>query len=260
MQREQPRTLSGKVMDAIGGRIVGGVYSAGEALPPELALCEEFGLSRTPLREAMKRLHAKGLISVGPKNGTKVLPPARWNQLDADVLRWRFALGFDADLIEQLYDLRLVFEPEASRLAALRARPRDRAAIRKAYERMAALVHDPAEVIGADTEFHLAIFAATHNIFLDSVSAAIGTALKFQFAMTAARKSFPPGELELHRAICDAIVAGNSEEAARSTRALIAASRLSVQPTARLRTPVSKPSLRKSEMSSRKRQTRRAHP
>lgn len=259
MQREQPRTLSGKVMDAIGSRIVGGIYSAGEALPPEMALCEEFGLSRTPLREAMKRLHAKGLISVGPKNGTKVLPPARWNQLDADVLRWRFALGFDAELIEQLYDLRLVFEPEASRLAALRARPRDRAAVRKAFDRMAALAHDPEQVIGADAEFHLAIFAATHNIFLDSVSAAIGTALKFQFAMTAARKTFPPGELELHRAICDAIIAGESEEAARSTRALIAASRLSVQPSVTPRPAATKP-LENKISSSRKRLTKSVHP
>ncbi len=226
--RSKTGTLSGRVMDDIGRRIVQGVYAAGEVLPSEHSLCVEFGLSRTPLREAMKRLHAKGLIAVGPRNGTKVLPQRKWSQLDADVLRWRFEQGASDDLIDQLYELRLVFEPEASRLAALHGEAGDHAAIMAAFQRMETLVADPERVISADLAFHMAIIAATHNIFLISVSTAIGAALKVQFELGAKRRSFPKVELDMHRMIRDAIVARDGDAAASHTRELIEASRRSI--------------------------------
>jgi GntR family transcriptional regulator, galactonate operon transcriptional repressor len=226
--RSTSGTLSGQVMDAIGRRIVSGVYAADEVLPSEHSLCAELGLSRTPLREAMKRLHAKGLIKVGPRNGTKVLPPRLWSQLDPDVLRWRFEQGASDDLIDQLYELRLVFEPEASRLAALHGDAADHAAIMAAFQRMEALIADSERVISADLAFHMAIIAATHNIFLISVSTAIGAALKVQFELGAKRRTFPKAELDMHRLIRDAIVGRDSEAAADHTRGLIEASRLSV--------------------------------
>jgi DNA-binding FadR family transcriptional regulator len=228
-------TLSGRVMDEIGRRIVGGVYAAGEALPPEFSLCAEFALSRTPLREAMKRLHAKGLIDVGPKNGTRILPQHRWSQLDADVLRWRFADGASADLVDQLYELRLVFEPEASRLAAIHGDAKDHAAILEAFRQMEALVGDTERVIRADVAFHMAIIAATHNIFLISVSNAVGEALKVQFELGAKRRSFPKAELDMHRLIRNSIVERDGDAAALHTRTLIETSRLSVGLAPRVR-------------------------
>jgi DNA-binding FadR family transcriptional regulator len=226
--RSTSGTHSERVMDVLGQRIVSGAYAADEVLPPELSLCVEFGLSRTPLREAIKRLHAKGLIIVGPKNGTKVLPQLYWSQLDADVLRWRFAQGASDDLIDQLYELRLVFEPEASRLAALHGDVGDHAAIMTSFRRMEELVTDPERVISADLAFHMAIIAATHNIFLISVSTAIGAALKVQFELGAKRRTFPKAELDMHRLIRDAILGGDGEAAADRTRELIEASRRSV--------------------------------
>jgi DNA-binding FadR family transcriptional regulator len=226
--RSTTGTLSGQVMDEIGRRIVTGVYAADAVLPSEFSLCVEFSLSRTPLREAMKRLHAKGLIVVGPKNGTKVLPQRRWSQLDPDVLRWRFEQGASDDLIDQLYELRLVFEPEASRLAALHGDAGDHAAIMATFLRMEELIADPERVISADLAFHMAIIAATHNIFLISVSTAIGAALKAQFELGAKRRTFPRAELDMHRLIRDAILGGDGEAAGARTRDLIEASRLSV--------------------------------
>lgn len=222
-------------MDDIGQRIVQGIYAADEVLPSEHSLCAEFGLSRTPLREAMKRLHSKGLIVVGPKSGTKILPQSQWSQLDADVLRWRFEQGASADLIDQLYELRLVFEPEASRLAALHGAVGDHAAIMEAFQSMEALIADPGRMISADLAFHMAIIAATHNIFIISVSTAIGAALKVQFELGAKRRSFPKAELDMHRLIRDAIVNRDGEAAASRTRELIEASRLSVGLAARAR-------------------------
>lgn len=222
------RTLSGSVMDEIGRRIVSGAYPSGAALPPEFALCAEFALSRTPLREAMKRLHAKGLVQMSPKTGTRVRPQADWSQLDPDVLRWRLECGASDEVIDQLYELRMVFEPEASRLAAIHGDAQDHRRIAEAFDRMAELIGDADRVVEADIAFHMAIIAATHNVFLVSVSNAIGAALKVQFELGAQRRSFPRAELDLHGRIRDMILAGRGEEASEATKQLIRASRLSV--------------------------------
>lgn len=215
-------------MNRIGRRIVSGQYRVGDALPSELALCEEHGLSRTPLREAMKKLHAKGLIVMAPKSGTRVLPPENWNQLDPDLLRWRFETGPDEALLAQLYELRMVFEPEACRLAAINGEPARHAEIARQFELMALTHNDPNGIVEPDIDFHMAIFAATQNVFLVSVSAAIKSALRLQFHLSAERKKFPKGELEQHRLICDAIIARDGETAARRMRDLVSLSRESL--------------------------------
>jgi hypothetical protein len=56
------------------------------SVPPEPALCEELGVSRTVVREAVKSLIAKGLVTTGPKVGTRVLPSENWNWFDPDVV------------------------------------------------------------------------------------------------------------------------------------------------------------------------------
>jgi DNA-binding FadR family transcriptional regulator len=215
------RTRSTKVMDAIGRRIIEGGYPEEGALPPEFDLCQVFGVSRTPLREAMNRLAAKGLIVVSPKSGTRVLPSDRWNQLDGDVLRWRLEAGLTDTVIDQLFELRLVFEPEASRLAAANGTPEDHAAIVAAMDEIERLIPHARLVIAPDIAFHLAIIAATQNMFLISISDAIRTVLHHQFQAGAEHRSFPLDELKMHRQICSAILARNGDAAALLTERLI---------------------------------------
>jgi DNA-binding FadR family transcriptional regulator len=212
-------------MDTIGRRIVEGEWGEGAILPPEPELCAELGVSRTPLREAVKRLAAKGLIVVGPKSGTRVLPANRWNQLDGDVLRWRTDVGMSDGELEQLYELRLIFEPEASRLAAVRGSGEDHAVITAAMDDIERLRSHPTAVIAPDIAFHIAIIAATRNMFLISISDAIRTALAYQFEAGVKMRPFPADELLMHRHVCDAILARDGELAARLTRELICQSR-----------------------------------
>lgn len=221
-------TLSARVMDQIGTRIVSGAYKVGATLPPEHMLCEEYGLSRTPLREAMKTLHAKRLVVMGPKSGTRVLPESCWNQLDPDLLRWRFASGPDEWLLGQLQELRIAFEPEACRLAAQNGSAAAHVVIREAFERLASASADPSRTIDPDVAFHMSIASATQNIFLVSITGAVSTALHMQFQLAAEREIFPASELEQHRLICDAILARDGEAAARHMRALIGQSRASL--------------------------------
>jgi DNA-binding FadR family transcriptional regulator len=221
-------TLSARIMDAIGRRIVAGHYRAGTALPTEPALCDEYRVSRTPLREAVKRLHAKGLVAVGPRAGTRVLAESEWNQLDPDLLRWRFAAGADGTLVAHLYELRVAFEPEACRLAALNGRADDHAAVAAGMAAIEATQDDLARTVEADIAFHTAIIAATRNPFMISVGSAVRQLLRFSFTVRADRTRFPPSELAQHRRIADAVLARDGEEAAAGMRALLGESRRSL--------------------------------
>ena len=72
----------------IGLRIVRGDYPPGTILPNEAKWSEVFDVSRSAVREAIKMLMAKGLLSSRPKIGSWVEPRERWNLLDRDVLGW----------------------------------------------------------------------------------------------------------------------------------------------------------------------------
>jgi DNA-binding FadR family transcriptional regulator len=61
------KNVHGNTVDFLGEAIVAGRYAEGGAIPPEPVLCEELGISRTVVREAIKSLVAKGLIHTDPK-------------------------------------------------------------------------------------------------------------------------------------------------------------------------------------------------
>jgi DNA-binding FadR family transcriptional regulator len=201
-------------MDALGAAIVRGRFAPGQTLPTEPDLGARLGVSRTPLREAVKKLHGKGLIEIGRKNGTRVRPSCDWHQLDPDVLRWRLQSGPDDEILRQLYELRAAIEPEACRYAALNGSAEDHAAITTAFARM--------EACG-----HLAIVKATRNIFYAGLASAIGNALETAFVLGAKRRTFPAEELEQHRQVMRAITSRRGDLAAARMRALLGASRRS---------------------------------
>ena len=108
-------------MDELGRRIVRGDFAATGILPIEPQLAAELGVSRNLLREAVKVLASKGLVDVGPRSGTRVRPQPDWHLLDPDVLAWLDAVGARLERAFGLVEFRLIVEPPASYLAALRA-------------------------------------------------------------------------------------------------------------------------------------------
>ena len=159
--------LCSRVTAELGGRIVAGDYVPDQVLPTEAELCGIFGVSRTTVREAMKRLHGKGLVAGTPRNGTRVLPTARWNQFDAELLSWRMQRGVTAEIVDQLYEVRDCFEPRACALAAGRGNSAEKALIKAHFETLADASLGTEQRVAADLAFHLAIFAATGNIVPD---------------------------------------------------------------------------------------------
>ncbi len=214
-----------RATEQIGRRIVSGQFRPGEQLPTEAVLCGELGMSRTTVREAVKRLHGKGLLDGGPRTGMRVLPTARWNQLDRDVLSWRAADGLDAELADQLYAVRGCMEPEACRIAAGQADGSERQQILALFDAIAAESGDLASQVEADVAFHLAIFAATGNPFFVTLGNAIRTALELAFRQSQRRRRMSEAELSLHQDVARAIARGRPDGAARAMRRLLALSR-----------------------------------
>lgn len=80
-QQAAQRNLSYLLAEKIGQRILAGEYEAGSILPGEIELGEQFGVSRTAVREAVKMLAAKGMLLPRPRIGTRVMPQTNWNYL-----------------------------------------------------------------------------------------------------------------------------------------------------------------------------------
>jgi len=90
---------------------------AGDKLPTEREMCESFGVSRTALREALRRLSARGLVNIKKGSGIYV---SEINIEDAiKTLNLYYDLKFDENLLSQIIEVRQLFEPEIARLAAL---------------------------------------------------------------------------------------------------------------------------------------------
>jgi GntR family transcriptional regulator, transcriptional repressor for pyruvate dehydrogenase complex len=155
-------TLSQKIERSIENAIREKKLPIGSRLPTEKELCESFGVSRTALREALRRLSARGLISVRKGSGMVV---TGINIKDAiSTLNLYYDLKFDRDLIKQIIELRSIFEPEISRLAARRRTDIDLAELLKSLNEFRECDPDNTQMeADLDNKFHLIIAKATHN-------------------------------------------------------------------------------------------------
>lgn len=179
----KPGKLS-RVVTMLGCEIASGAIPTGAALPAEPDLERRCGASRGVVREAIKILTGKGLVSVGPRIGTRVRPRRDWSFLDHEVLNWLGRGGLDRELLLALDETRGIIEPAAAALAAGRATEEDAGRIRAAYERMAAAPCDLEAATEADKAFHLAILDAAHNPVLGSFRPAIDAILTAVFEAT----------------------------------------------------------------------------
>jgi DNA-binding FadR family transcriptional regulator len=212
--------LSEMVAGTIGRRIVSGKYKPGDTLPTEPKIQEEFGVSRTAVREAVRLLSAKGLTASRPKIGTRVRPTVDWNMLDSDILRWQLDQNPSEEFIHALFEMREIIEPAASSLAAERATEAELATIGRAMDGIQNEARGSPEQIKADVEFHLAILEASRNPMLRSVGAMIQSALSITFSL-GWRTVMAKDAVLQHRAVYDAIRVRDGETAFLAMRRLL---------------------------------------
>jgi DNA-binding FadR family transcriptional regulator len=215
------KNVHGNTVDLLGEAIVSGQYAVGASIPPEPVLCSESGVSRTVVREAVKSLIAKGLVSTGPKVGTRVLSSDAWNWFDPDVITWQAKAGLTPEFLRDLQDLRRVVEPAAVRLAAERATPQDIAEIEAAFEGMRRAVEEGGDYVTYDLRFHQGLLKACRNRMLVQMSKALSALLRTSFEISTSRKDGTRNSLPLHREVLDAVLARNPARAERAIVVLI---------------------------------------
>ncbi|MBQ1821683.1 MAG: FadR family transcriptional regulator [Clostridia bacterium] len=157
--------LSVRIADRLAELIVHGRFAPGDKLPSELELSAELNVSRTTLREALRILATRGLVEVRRGVGTFVTQ-SRNIHADYDVLKIQNTNVNTKDL----YEMRLMFEPQAAYYAALRARDEELEEIFRfgALNERMIRNQDP---LWDDTEqkFHNSIASATHNPFITAL-------------------------------------------------------------------------------------------
>jgi DNA-binding FadR family transcriptional regulator len=223
------KNFHGQVVETIASWITRKRYKAGVTLPVEGALCEELGVSRTVVREAIKTLSAKGLVATGPRVGTRVLPSSDWNLFDARVIEWRLEAGIDEAFINDLIELRLAIEPAAAAIAARRADEADRVRLVSGFRAMEAVAHDPAAYLEVDLVFHRGILLATENQFFISLRPMIESVLRVSFRLSVHEPEAVIEALPLHRAVLDAILARDPGASERAMRHLIGGAREDIE-------------------------------
>lgn len=223
------KNVHGNTVDFLGEAIVAGRYGVGASIPPEPVLCLELGVSRTVVREAVKSLIAKGLMTTGPKVGTRVLSEEHWNWFDPDVIIWQSKAGLTPEFLRDLQDLRRVVEPAAMRLTAERATAKDIAEVEDAYAGMKRAVDSGGDYVTFDLRFHQGLLRACGNRMLVQMSKALGALLRTSFEISTRRKDGPRNSLPLHREVLDAVIAHDPDRAEKAIRVLIDGARTDIE-------------------------------
>ena len=154
-----------RVAEQIEKRILDGELRKGDRLPTERELAEQFQVSRTAVREAMKSLAQKGLINMRPGRGTIVIDGAREAMQNSISLMMKLKLG-EVGGSDNLVEFRVILETEIAALAAARATEKEISAMHEAIRIMDESLNDADAYINADNEFHEALAQATQNALI----------------------------------------------------------------------------------------------
>jgi DNA-binding FadR family transcriptional regulator len=221
IDRARRAKLHDRIAVSIGTEIVTGVIPEGSLLPTESEAGSRYQVSRTAYREALRVLVGKGLVSSRTKTGTRVSRRQDWALLDPVLLSWMFSAKPTVEAVNALFELRMIIEPAAAELAAVRRGDDELAEMGEALREMAAHGLTTAEGQQADGRFHSLILGATRNEFLramtDPIVTAIAWTTKMKFeADLPARDPIPP-----HRHLYEAIAQRDRRAARDAAQVLL---------------------------------------
>lgn len=215
------RNLCGQVVHDLGRQILAGEVKPGDSLPQEWTLCDQMGVSRTVVREAIKSLAAKGLVESRAKRGTIVRPARVWNYLDPEVLDWQARADVDGRHLFHLIELRRTIEPPAARMAAERATDVELRLITQACEEMERTVDSVEDFLAADIQFHVEILHATGNPLFAPVANVISATLESSLRLTNRQPSDNLASVPVHQKVMKAICTRKPTNAQAAMRSLL---------------------------------------
>ncbi len=171
--RRRPR-LADEVADRMLRAIIDQVWKPGDRIPSEFALADQFGVSRTVIREALRTLGGKGVLSSRSGKGMRVVAVTDSSLPDAMKLflrnraRWHYL---------EVHEVRALFEVQVAGLAAERASEDEVQRLADLCDQMSDALDDTGSASRLDLEFHRAVAAATHNalcqVMLDAIAEAL---------------------------------------------------------------------------------------
>jgi GntR family transcriptional regulator, transcriptional repressor for pyruvate dehydrogenase complex len=213
---ERPPKTWVRVAERLQGLILGKKLDAGSKLPPERILCQQLGVSRTVLREAIKHLSAQGLVEEVTGRGTFVSKP----NLEAVRKSLQICLGWHAQaVLENLLELRRLIEVEIAGLASLQATKTEIKDLWQNVAEMEAVVDgDTKRFMRLDLEFHAGLARATHNDLFVMLFDAIATALLGTWEKTHLHHEVREHGVRYHKKILTAIERRQPDEARRAVR------------------------------------------
>jgi GntR family transcriptional repressor for pyruvate dehydrogenase complex len=213
-QVNRERRLSDKVADMMLETILSDRLQVGDRLPSERELGEQFGVSRTVVREAVRALVTKGVIEVRSGSGLRVAA------VDANAVSESMSLFIRGGTLdfEKVHEVRTVLEVHLAGLAAERATEEDVAQLREIQGRMRRETSDVEAAARDDLEFHRGIARATHNdlflLLMDSIGSSLIDIRRENLGSGSA-----PMTLSQHEAIQELIAMHDPEGARAAMRA-----------------------------------------
>jgi DNA-binding FadR family transcriptional regulator len=216
------RGLHGQLVQQLGQMIVSGDLGADRPLVPE-EIGQRFEVSRTVVRESLRVLEAKGLVSARPNVGTRVRPVSDWNLLDPDIIEWRAYGPQRDDQRRELSELRWMIEPLAARLAAGHGREDVQQRLGDMVEIMGHAMSqgDALTFSRADAEFHSLLIQLAGNRMLEHLSGIVSAALQVSGNPVTGCDRPNDTSLAHHGRIVDALATGDAAAAEAAMRQLL---------------------------------------
>lgn len=171
------RTLSSKIVLEIKDKLLQGSLKPGDKLPTEQELIEQFGVSRTPVREAMKILEAIGVIQIRRGEGMYITRSLSTFHLNPLI----FSLIMHRNNVEKLIEFRQHFEILLMTMVTAKGDEETLATIEDVYQSQKIRMNkqlSPEQLVDIDLEFHLAVLEATDNPFVIEIGKTIYEIIK----------------------------------------------------------------------------------
>jgi len=199
-KKVEPSKLSEYLKEKIEELIATGVFSPGMKLD-EIDLAENFGVSRTPIREALIQLASAGLIEIRPRRGAVVSP-------------------INPKKLYEMFEVMAELEAMCARLASRRITEEELKKIKKTHQECNAkeVIENPDLYYRKNEEFHLALYNASHNDFLIEQTTNLHKRLSSFRRLQLRVRGRIQSSLKEHEEIIDAISKGDAELASQLAR------------------------------------------
>lgn len=198
------KLLGSQVEDELMNYILQEPVEIGEKIPNEFDLAEMFGVGRSTVREAVKSLVSKGILEVRRGSGTYVISTC---SLEEDPLGLaRFEDKYKLAL--ELFDVRLMLEPEIAALACDYASEEEKERLKQLCDEVEYLYTSGKNHIKKDIEFHTCIAGCSKNRVVETLIPVINTAVMTFANLT--HRTLMQETIQTHRAVTDAILEGDA--------------------------------------------------